>query len=59
MPPEKYGFRSYEGQMTFAEWLNHSTERITLICATLKQSRYRMLARGRSRFPRKSRDAGV
>jgi hypothetical protein len=36
MPPEKYSFRLTDGQMTFAEWLNHSTERNYLDCATLK-----------------------
>ena len=36
MPAEKYGFRLTEGQMTFAEWLNHSTERNFTDCATLK-----------------------
>src|SRR6266850_4500667 len=36
MPAEKYGFRLTEGQMTFAEWLNHSTERNYTDCATLK-----------------------
>jgi len=37
MPPEKYAFRLTDGQMTFAEWLNHSTERNYLDCATLKE----------------------
>ena len=36
MPAEKYGFRLTEGQMTFAEWLNHSSERNYTDCATLK-----------------------
>lgn len=36
MPADKYSFRLTEGQMTFAEWLNHSTERNFLDCATLK-----------------------
>ena len=36
MPADKYGFRLTEGQMTFAEWLNHSTERNYTDCATLK-----------------------
>jgi hypothetical protein len=36
MPAEKYGFRLTEGQMTFAEWLNHSTERNYTDCAALK-----------------------
>src|SRR5271165_1895268 len=26
MPAEKYSFRPTAGQMTFAEWLNHSTQ---------------------------------
>jgi hypothetical protein len=36
MPAEKYGFRLTDGQMTFAEWLNHSTERNFTDCATLR-----------------------
>ncbi|HYL75533.1 MAG TPA: DinB family protein [Bryobacteraceae bacterium] len=36
MPAEKYGFRLTEGQMTFAEWLNHSSDRNYTDCATLK-----------------------
>src|SRR5437588_11274519 len=36
MPAGKYGFRLTEGQMTFAEWLNHSTERNYTDCAMLK-----------------------
>ena len=36
MPAEKYGFRLTDGQMTFAEWLNHSTERNYTDCATLR-----------------------
>jgi DinB superfamily len=36
MPADKYGFRLTEGQMTFAEWLNHSTERNFTDCAALK-----------------------
>ena len=36
MPAEKYGFRLTDGQMTFAEWLNHSTERNYTDCATLQ-----------------------
>ena len=36
MPAEKYGFRLTDGQMTFAEWLNHSTQRNYSDCATLK-----------------------
>jgi hypothetical protein len=36
MPPEKYGFRLTDGQMSFAEWINHSTERNYSDCAMLK-----------------------
>ncbi len=36
MPAEKYGFRLTDAQMTFAEWLNHSTERNYSDCAALK-----------------------
>jgi uncharacterized damage-inducible protein DinB len=36
MPDAKYGFKLTEGQMSFAEWLNHSTERNYADCATLK-----------------------
>ena len=36
MPATKYGFKLTEGQMSFAEWLNHSTERNYADCATLK-----------------------
>jgi hypothetical protein len=36
MPADKYGFRLTDGQMTFAEWLNHSTERNYADCAILK-----------------------
>jgi len=36
MPAEKYSFRLTDGQRTFAEWLNHSTERNYSDCATLK-----------------------
>ena len=36
MPAEKYSFRLTDGQMTFAEWLNHSTQRNYSDCATLK-----------------------
>ncbi len=36
MPAEKYSFRLTEGQMTFAEWLIHSTQRNYSDCATLK-----------------------
>ncbi|MBS1860060.1 MAG: DinB family protein [Acidobacteria bacterium] len=36
MPADKYGFKLTSGQMSFAEWLNHSTERNYSDCATLK-----------------------
>src|SRR5713226_9518101 len=36
MPADKYSFRLTDGQMTFAEWLNHATQRNYSDCATLK-----------------------
>jgi hypothetical protein len=36
MPATKYGFKLTDGQMSFAEWINHSTERNYADCATLK-----------------------
>jgi hypothetical protein len=36
MPAEKYGFQLTAGQMTFAEWLIHSTQRNYSDCAALK-----------------------
>jgi hypothetical protein len=36
MPDTKYGFKLTDGQMSFAEWLNHSTERNYSDCAMLK-----------------------
>jgi hypothetical protein len=36
MPAEKYGFKLTPGQMTFAEWLIHSTQRNYSDCAALK-----------------------
>jgi hypothetical protein len=36
MPADKYAFKLTPGQMSFAEWLNHSTERNYADCATLK-----------------------
>jgi uncharacterized damage-inducible protein DinB len=36
MPDDKYGFKLTAGQMSFAEWINHSTERNYSDCATLK-----------------------
>lgn len=36
MPEAKYGFKLTDGQMSFAEWINHSTQRNYSDCATLK-----------------------
>ena len=36
MPAEKYSYRLTPGQMTFAEWLNHATQRNYSDCAILK-----------------------
>jgi hypothetical protein len=36
MPDAKYGFKLTDGQMSFAEWLNHSTERNYADCAVVK-----------------------
>jgi len=36
MPADKYNYRLTPGQMTFGEWLNHSTERNFTDCATLQ-----------------------
>ncbi len=36
MPAEKYSFRLTDGQMSFAEWLIHSTQRNYSDCAALK-----------------------
>jgi len=36
MPPNQYGFKLTDGQMSFSEWLNHSTERNYADCAALK-----------------------
>ena len=36
MPADKYGYKMTEGQMTFAQWLNHSSDRNYTDCATLK-----------------------
>jgi DinB superfamily len=36
MPAAKYGFKLTDGQMSFAEWINHSTQRNYADCATLK-----------------------
>jgi hypothetical protein len=36
MPADKYSYRLTEGQMSFADWLNHSTQRNYSDCALLK-----------------------
>jgi DinB superfamily len=36
MPASRYGFKLTDGQMSFAEWINHSTERNYADCAALK-----------------------
>src|SRR5215467_13402008 len=36
MPAAKYAFKLTDGQMSFAEWLNHSTDRNYSDCAALK-----------------------
>src|SRR3974377_647191 len=36
MPADQYGFKLTEGQMSFGDWLNHSTERNYADCAALK-----------------------
>jgi hypothetical protein len=36
MPAEKYSFRLTPAQMTFGEWINHSTERNYLDCSALR-----------------------
>jgi DinB superfamily len=36
MPAAMYGFKLTAGQMSFAEWIDHSTERNYSDCATLK-----------------------
>lgn len=36
MPADKYSFRLTPGQMTFAEWLDHSAQRNYSDCAALK-----------------------
>jgi hypothetical protein len=36
MPAEKYGFKLTDGQMSFGEWINHSTERNYADCAAIK-----------------------
>ncbi len=36
MPADKYGFKLDPAQMTFGEWINHSTERNYLDCSQLR-----------------------
>jgi len=36
MPPNKYDFRLTPAQMSFGEWINHSTERNYLDCSILR-----------------------
>jgi hypothetical protein len=36
MPAARYGYKLTDGQMSFAEWINHSTERNYADCAALK-----------------------
>ena len=36
MPADKYSFRLTAGQMTFADWINHSTQRNYSDCAIIK-----------------------
>src|SRR5690349_456194 len=36
MPAAKYGFKLTDGQMSFGEWINHSTDRNYSDCAMLK-----------------------
>ena len=36
MPADKYDFRLTPAQMSFGEWINHSTERNYLDCSTLR-----------------------
>jgi hypothetical protein len=36
MPAARYGFKLTDGQMSFGEWINHSTERNYADCAALK-----------------------
>ncbi len=36
MPADKYNFRLTPAQMSFGEWVNHSTERNYLDCSTLR-----------------------
>src|SRR5215813_7386084 len=36
MPADKFSYKLTEGQMTFAQWLNHATDRNYSDCAILK-----------------------
>jgi hypothetical protein len=42
MPAEKFSYRLTPQQMTFAEWINHSTQRNYLDCGTLRGEPSRM-----------------
>src|SRR6266576_6843189 len=42
MPADKYSYRLTPGQMTFAEWINHSTQRNYLDCGVLRGEKSRM-----------------
>jgi hypothetical protein len=42
MPAEKYSYRLTPAQMTFAEWINHSTQRNYLDCGVLRGEPSRM-----------------
>jgi hypothetical protein len=42
MPADKYGYRLTPGQMTFAEWINHSTQRNYLDCGVLRGEKSRL-----------------
>jgi len=46
MPADKYGFRLTDGQMTFAQWLNRSSERNYTDCATLQSEPVPDFAKG-------------
>src|SRR5438045_8533217 len=42
MPADKFSYRLTPGQMTFAEWINHSTQRNYLDCGVLRGEKSRM-----------------
>src|SRR5438045_2025899 len=42
MPAEKFSYRLTPAQMTFAEWINHSTQRNYLDCGVLRGEASRM-----------------